>query len=223
MKRLIMLSVLIVISLTFLVSQDSTRSLAQQSESSRDPQLLRNIYNEGNPERVWLQVEQKPASPDTNFTQSTNPPSWAIYTFQSYRDDKWNIYTLKPDGTEAKLYTGEGLSLYPMLKKNGSQIVFVSNWPNNYEIYAIASNGSDLRRITSDSATDTHPTWSPDGNWIAFQTYRSGNSDIWIMDGNGNGTVAITDSPFYDGEPSWSPMGSKSFLYPIGAALMNYG
>jgi TolB protein len=45
---------------------------------------------------------------------------------------------------------------------DGTWIVFVS-WPGyNYDIYVMTANGSDVRQVTQDPATDFDPAWHPD-------------------------------------------------------------
>ena len=54
-------------------------------------------------------------------------------------------------------------------------------------------NGSNVVRLTYDSAQDAQPAWSPDGTKIAFVSDRDGNADIYVMNADGSGPVNITN------------------------------
>ena len=44
----------------------------------------------------------------------------------------------------------------------GDRIAFVSTRSGNPEIWTVASNGSDLRRVTHRVGPDVEPAWSPE-------------------------------------------------------------
>ena len=50
---------------------------------------------------------------------------------------------------------------------------------DNYEIYVIDPDGSNLVRLTFDPGLDETPVWSPDGNKIAFASDRKGNLEVY--------------------------------------------
>ena len=69
--------------------------------------------------------------------------------------------------------------------------------------------GSNVVRLTYDSAQDAQPAWSPDGTKIAFVSDRDGNADIYVMNADGSGPVNITKHAGADYAPAWSPDGTK--------------
>lgn len=80
----------------------------------------------------------------------------------------------------------------------------------NSEIYRINPDGSDLTRLTNNTATDGSPSWSPDGTELVFTSDRDGSFiDIYKMDANGSNVVRLTTSSGHDIEPSWSTNGEK--------------
>lgn len=68
-------------------------------------------------------------------------------------------------------------------------------------------DGTDLRRITNNSAFDAWPAWSPDGSELAFETNRGGNAEVYKINADGSGTpVNLTADPASDKAPHWSPV-----------------
>ena len=106
-----------------------------------------------------------------------------------------------------------------------AQIAFSSNrdghvhpirgWPTS-EIYVMAADGKNQRRLTNSPASDHSPLWSLDGKRIAFVSDRDGHvhpirgwptSEIYVMDANGGNQHNLTNDPHNDWSPSWSPDG----------------
>jgi len=70
----------------------------------------------------------------------------------------------------ATLTALNGLEQAPALSPDGTQVAFAWNGEraDNFDIYVKTVGSSDVRRLTTDSAEDSLPTWSPDGKDIAF-------------------------------------------------------
>ncbi len=64
------------------------------------------------------------------------------------------------------------------------QIAFETDRDGNHEIYVIDLDGSNLHRLTNNSAFDGWPAWSPDGDHIAFTSSRNGEGEIYVTDGS---------------------------------------
>lgn len=63
----------------------------------------------------------------------------------------------------------------------GEEIAYMANPDDNWDLYLVDSDGSNVRRLTTDPAIDGLPAWSPDGEWLAFLSDRGGNWGIWLL------------------------------------------
>lgn len=88
------------------------------------------------------------------------------------------------------------------------------------EIFVVKSDGTDLRRLTSDRNGDQNPAWSPDGTRIAFwksaHTGEEGpvlvpGGGLWVMNEDGSSATRLFEQEEVIGSssPIWSPDGSR--------------
>jgi Tol biopolymer transport system component len=89
------------------------------------------------------------------------------------------------------------------------RVVFESNRDGNLEIYSMNEDGSDVTRLTFDSAIDANPAWSPDRRRIAFASDRDGNREIYVMNADGSAPTRLTFSGGTDDDPAWSADGTR--------------
>jgi Tol biopolymer transport system component len=161
-------------------------------------------------------------------------PDGNSIAFFSDRGGNPDVYVMKPDGSQVEQLTRDAFaSLYftksaedrnPSWSPDGSQIAFESGRENqmltyvNHDIYVMAADGSNVRRLTDDGADEGGPRWSPNGESIAYvkMEYFSNQSpienpawDIYVMNADGTEQVQLTKDPSYELEPSWSPDGAK--------------
>ena len=78
------------------------------------------------------------------------------------------------------------------------------------QIYTMAPDGSDQRRISFDPGYDAQPDWAPDGSSIAFRRGTSGDYEVWTMGAGGEAPRRLTDTPAGSNstQPTWLPDGS---------------
>jgi TolB protein len=89
---------------------------------------------------------------------------------------------------EIQTITNAETDTAPSLSPDGSKVVFMSRREGeNWDIYMVNIDGSDLQRLTRDASQDGLPVWSPDGNAIAFVSDRGGPWAVWVMTPDGKG------------------------------------
>ena len=73
-------------------------------------------------------------------------------------------FDVSPDGSRIVYSTCRHGPLSADPPKKGTNL----EYRHSYEIDSVNIDGTDLRRLTSDSRMDNYPVWSPDGTRIAF-------------------------------------------------------
>ena len=149
-------------------------------------------------------------SPDGNliaFTRTTFLPDVQVHSA---------IYTIEPTGDRERLLVDDGAE--PAWSPDGRLMVFTSTRDRNGEtcfqecspngeIYVARSDGTGLRRLTTDPADDRSPTWAPDGRRIGFVSDRSNRNnhenEIYVMAADGGDVRRLTNTDVWDLEPAW--------------------
>lgn len=83
------------------------------------------------------------------------------------------------------------------------QIVFV--YAN--DLWIVAKEGGDARRLTSNEGLETNPHFSPNGKTIAFTGQYDGNTDVYVIPTEGGQPLRLTWHPGADNVTGWTPDG----------------
>ena len=93
---------------------------------------------------------------------------------------------------------------------SGGVVVFASNRrDSNFEIYRIAGNGLDARRLTTDPEyADLAPALSHDGSRIAWEREIAGPGgvsevELWVMNADGSDPHVVVRNGSENRSPSW--------------------
>jgi len=97
----------------------------------------------------------------------------------------------------------------PVWSPDGSAITYFSYAEGNYDIWSVAPDGSNRRKLTWGAFDDREPMWSHDGTRVAFSSDRGNHlgSDynIWVLDVRTGEMRQLTTDPSEDYMPTWSP------------------
>ena len=156
-------------------------------------------------------------------------PSWSPngtrIAFRSFRSlGLGDIWLMDPDGDNLVNLTPDPLpgvtdEQRPAWSPDGSRIVYSSNAGGNYDIWTMAADGSDPRRLTMTDDYDTEPAWSPSGNRIAFRRSNDSiGSDIYVISASG-GTASPLALAGEQRMPIWTPDGGR-LVYVHQATLV---
>lgn len=126
-----------------------------------------------------------------------------------------DIYVL--DGTtyeRTPLVEHQNDDMSPAWSPDGEWIAFVSNRANDYRVYRVRSDGTDVQQLTFGAdrhhvgdglPADWLGSWSPDGAQIAFFSDSDGDQEVYVMDADGGNPTQLTDDAATDVMPVWSP------------------
>lgn len=123
-----------------------------------------------------------------------------------------HIFVLPFSGGQPKQVTSQTPSYYHGWSPDGKTLAYCAKRGDNFDLYAISTEGGEERRLTSHPGYDDGPDYSPDGRWIWFNSDRAGTWDLWRIPATGAGpndekAERITSDPREDWFPHPSPNG----------------
>ena len=134
--------------------------------------------------------------------------------FSSSMNGHSDMYVIDASGGSPRRLTNDkGPDVSPTWNpKTNAQIGFVSGRTGLPQIYTMASDGTNVVRVT-DQGYAVSPSWSPNGQFLAFAWVRHygpgapGASDIYLMDIASRQWVQLTHDGGRNDFPSWAPDG----------------
>ena len=160
--------------------------------------------------RIFQGVLENPTKGrgETNM-QGVFSPDGTRIAFSSNRDGNTEIYVMNVDGSGIRRLTNHpAADAVPTWSPTGTQIAFTSDRSGTPQIYIMsAADGSNLRKITSESYAD-RASWSP-GPWneVAYASRSGAGYDIKVFDLSSGETRALTFGEGSNESPAFSPNG----------------
>src|SRR5262245_17625973 len=103
--------------------------------------------------------------------------------------------------------SGAAQSQHPLLLRHPtiSQTQIVFSFAG--DLWVVAREGGDARRLTSGIGAETDPFFSPDGKQVAFSGEYDGNQDVYVVAAAGGVPKRLTYHPSADTVRGWTPDG----------------
>lgn len=141
-------------------------------------------------------------------------PTGGLIAYTSFMRSNPDLYVGPLSGGRPKKLSGQrGMNTGASWSPDGSKLAITLSKDGNPEIYIInASDGSIVRRITTDRSIDTSPAWSPDGSQIAFVSDRNGGPQIFVVPASGGAARQVSFNGNYNTTPTWSPKPGKHII-----------
>jgi TolB protein len=210
----------------FLINADGTGKTQLTFHEGRDlspvwsPDASKIAFYAHSPDETKWSIFVMDANGD-NIQQLTNEedifdssPTWwpdgtkivfsREYPLQNFLSEIW---IMGADGSNQEPL-GSVIGGGPHCSKDGTRIAFHAEDSEDYEIYTMNPDGSNIQQLTFNNSNDLWPAFSPDGNQIAFRSERDGNYEIYKMNFDGQNQTRLTTNPAIDDGPDWSPNGS---------------
>jgi TolB protein len=178
--------------------------------------------------------------------EATISPDGSKIVFTSDRDGDLDIYVMDADGSNVRRLTTEpGYDGGAFFTADGSHIVYRARHPEGQEladfqrllarnlirpgrldIYIMAADGSNKRRLTNGDAANFAPFPHPDGRRIIFSSNMADpqgrNFDLFLINVDGTGLERVTTYGDFDGFPMFSPDG-RQLVFASNRASANPG
>ena len=147
-------------------------------------------------------------------------PDGKRIVYRSWGAENDGLRILNLDDNSVKILTTDYDNL-PFWSPDGSLISFTRKHDgNNFDIYTIRPDGTDLHQLTTSPANDAHAFWTADSKHLMWSSGIYGFKDevslydntfqpygaIFIMDRDGRNKRQLTDSPWEDSMPVFAPI-----------------
>ena len=163
--------------------------------------------------QIWL-IDRNGANPRRLFSGTGWDPTWspdgAQVLFASDMDGSVQLYRVDLNGKNL-----QRLSDLPAIRGRSDWsaqdlITTYSGEAWKREIYVMAADGSNARKVSPAGGNSQGPSFSPDGQWIAFTAYFDRFDDIhgceiYVMRTDGSDLRRLTDNDYCDYQPRWGP------------------
>lgn len=150
-------------------------------------------------------------------TPITSGPPRTRLVFASDRTGVFEIYLLVLEtGEVTQITSSDEAKRDPYISDSDVRITFAADSepdvPENWDIYTMLRDGTNVVRVTTNPAEDRRPSYNPAANQIIYMTNRNGNWDIYLTNLVGATHTALTTDAADDRDPIYSPDGMKIYF-----------
>jgi len=121
-----------------------------------------------------------------------------------------DIFLTNLDGSQARNLTrNPAIDTSATWSPSGAQLAFISDRSGTPQLWAMESDGTNVRRLVLEGGHCDSPSWSPDGRFILYSWQAPGHwkHDIYIVEVATNEILQLTSGRGSNEQPDWSPDG----------------
>jgi Tol biopolymer transport system component/DNA-binding winged helix-turn-helix (wHTH) protein len=182
---------------------------------------------------IWALDLDRPGSAPRRWTASTRDdhtpdysPNGKKVVFSSTRSGAMEIWMADADGSNPVQLTNMNgpITSNPRWSPDGNTIVFDCRISGDVQLYTLNPSTRQVRRLTTQEASENEPRWSRDGRWIYFTSGRSGRPEVWKVSREGGNAVQVTRQGGFHvhesvdgGDLYFSRLGSPRSLWRMAA------
>jgi len=109
------------------------------------------------------------------------------------------------EGANPRRLTTGGYDTQPRWSPRGDTIVFTRRHAGGFDLWAIAPDGSNERRLTNGTGSNESASWAPNGRHLVFSSSRGGRPQLYTMLIDGSEQQPLTRNRGEALSPTWSP------------------
>jgi hypothetical protein len=135
-------------------------------------------------------------------------PKGDYVLYQGCEESQCGIWRRSLSGASPKQITQDPTDQALAQSPDGKWVAFMSferDGAKDWEVYVMAPDGSNVKRLTTHPGIDGLPAWSPDGKWLAFVREAQAGSNAWdvmVIRPDGSGEQKLFALGSLDGRPS---------------------
>jgi len=115
--------------------------------------------------------EELPVPPEDGVQDWSSDGRWFLTASQRGAKNGWQLYIMRPDGTEQRRITEEGNPFYARFSPDGRRVLYTDNGRGEQSgIWVVDADGKNARVVfpVDPQKTTASACWSPDGKRIAI-------------------------------------------------------
>jgi Tol biopolymer transport system component len=130
--------------------------------------------------------------------------------FSANTDGKWNVFTTSVSGESVtQLTDGENDEFAGFFHPTDNALVFYEQSRQGFTMYTMSSNGSNVRRLSTDFSSDIpRDTQTESPYRLLFFSDRENNREAFSSSWTGNSATRLTQNTFYDNPVAYSANGN---------------